>query len=142
MITRREFGSVIAGSLALPVLGLAQTVSGVRLGVQTYSFRDLPPPPGGAAPAALTTGIAECGLTECELWSPQIEPAAAPAARGTRPTPDQQQKVRDDLRAWRTETPLDRFRAIRARFNAAGQSIYAFNYSFNTSFTDAEVDRG
>jgi sugar phosphate isomerase/epimerase len=142
MITRREFGSVIAGSLALPVLGFAQTVSGVRLGVQSYSFRDLLRTPGGDATDAISKAMTECGLTECELWSPQIEPAAAPAARGTRPTPEQQQKARDDLQAWRTDTELDHFRAIRAKFTAAGQSIYAFNYSFSTNFSDAEINRG
>ncbi|HEX5107854.1 MAG TPA: TIM barrel protein [Vicinamibacterales bacterium] len=141
-MTRREFGSIMAGSLALPALGLAQTVAGVRLGVQTYSFRDLPRTPGGDATDAISKAMTDCALSECELWSPQIEPATAPAGRGTRPTAEQQQKAREDLRAWRTDTPLEHFRAIRAKFASAGQSIYAFNYSFNTSFTDAEIKRG
>ena len=38
---------VDAPSLALPALCRAQTVGGVRLGVQTYCFRELPRPAGG-----------------------------------------------------------------------------------------------
>jgi hypothetical protein len=39
----------------------------------------------------------ECGLTECELWAPQIEPLS-PFGRG-RPTPEQAQQAREALRA-------------------------------------------
>jgi hypothetical protein len=44
MHTRREFGRLALVGVALPLIGrLADsTVGGVRLGVQTYSFRDLP----------------------------------------------------------------------------------------------------
>ena len=82
MMTRREFGSIMAGSLALPALGLAQTVAGVRLGVQTYSFRDLPRTPGGDATDAISKAMTDCALSECELWSPQISAEAVTAATG------------------------------------------------------------
>jgi sugar phosphate isomerase/epimerase len=49
---------------------------------------------------------------------------------------------RDVLRAWRIETPLDHFRAVRRKFDAAKIAIRAFNYSFNDSFTEPEIDRG
>ena len=45
IITRREFGAMSLGSLTLPRLLSAQTIAGVRLGVQTYSFRELPRTP-------------------------------------------------------------------------------------------------
>jgi sugar phosphate isomerase/epimerase len=45
-------------------------------------------------------------------------------------------------RAWRLETPLDHFTQIKKKFDAAGISIYAYNYSPNASYTDAEIDRG
>ena len=141
MITRREFAHLTLGTLALPAISFGQTVSGVRLGVQTYSFRDLPRTPGGDATDAIVKAMTECGLNDCELWAPQIEPAAAPAARGTRPTPEQQQKTRDDLRRWRVETPLDHFRGIRKKFAAAGHTIYAYNFSFNAGMSDEEIDR-
>ena len=75
----------------------------------------------------LVKAITECGLRECELWSPQIEPAKVP---------------REELRSWRLETPLDHFSAIRKKFDAANITIRAFNYSFNDSFTEEEIDRG
>jgi sugar phosphate isomerase/epimerase len=139
-ITRREFGSVALGTIALPLVGRSQTVGGVRIGVQTYSFRELPRTPGGDATPAIIDAMRACGLTDCELWAPQIEPAG-PGGRG-RPTPDEAQKAREALRAWRLNTPLDHFRDIRQAFETAGLSIYAFNYSPNDGFSDEEIDRG
>ena len=140
MLTRREFGALTLSSLALPSVLRAQTVSGVRLGVQTYSFRELTRPPGGDLVDPIIAAMKECGLTECELWSPQIEPPS-PFGRG-RPTPEQAQQAREAAKTWRLETPIDHFRAIQKKFEGAGMTIYAFNYSPNNSFTDAEIDRG
>jgi sugar phosphate isomerase/epimerase len=140
MLTRRQFSTFALSGLALPSLLRAQTVAGVRLGVQTYSFRELPRPAGGDMVDPIIAAMKACGLTECELWAPQIEPAS-PFGRG-RPTPEQAQQAREALRTWRLETPLDHFRAIRRKFEAAGITTWAFNYSPNASFTDAEIDRG
>ena len=138
-ITRRQFGLLTVGAFAAPRFDAAQTVGGVRLGVQTYSFRELPRTPGGDATASIISAMQTCGLTECELWSPQIEPAA-PGGRGR--TPEQIREARETLRTWRTTTPLDHFRGIKDAFAKAGATIYAFNYSFGSDFTDAEIDRG
>ena len=140
MYTRREFGLLTLSSLALPALSLAQTINGVRLGVQTYSLRELPRPAGGDMVEPLIKGMTECGFTECELWAPQIEPAS-PFGRD-RGTPEQNQKVRDDLRRWRIETPLDHFQAIRKKFETAGIRIWAYNYSPDVRFSDEEINRG
>lgn len=140
MLTRREFGALALSSVALPSVLRAQMVSGVRLGVQTYSFRELTRPPGGDLVDPIIAAMKECGLTECELWAPQIEPPSS-FGRG-RPTPEQAQQAREAAKTWRLETPLDHFRTIRKRFESAGMTIYAFNYSPNNSFTDAEIDRG
>ena len=139
MYTRREFGLLTLSSLALPALGRAQTVAGVRLGVQTYSFRDLPRAPGADLVDPLIKAMTDCGLTECEFFAPQLEPPQ-PFGRG-RP-PEEVQRARDDLRKWRLDTPLDHFRAIRKKFESAGLSIWAYNYSPNGSFTDEEINRG
>ena len=125
MLTRREFGALTLSTVALPSVLRAQTVSGVRLGVQTYSFRELTRPPGQDLVDPIIAAMKECGLSECELWAPQIEPAS-----------------RDAVQAWRLETPLDHFRSIRKKFESAGMTIYAFNYSPNNTFSDAEIDRG
>ena len=138
-ITRREFGALTLGALALPHMASAQTVGGVRLGVQTYSFRDLPRTPGGDATAAIIGAMQSLGLTDCELWSPQIEPAST-GGRGR--TPEQIRESREALRTWRVSTPLDHFRGIKDAFGKAAASIYAFNYSFGNDFTDEEINRG
>ena len=126
MLTRREFATLALSAVAWPKL-LAQTVAGVRLGAQTYSFRDLPRPPGGDMTEVMIQALTASGIRECELWSPMIEPAKLP---------------REELRRWRVETPIDHFTAIRRKFNDANITMRAFNYSFNDSFTEPEIDRG
>src|SRR3954466_11204651 len=111
MITRRDFGRLALASLAigreLAAAGPDPRIAGVRVGVQTYSFRELPRPPGSDAVDAIVKAMNDCGLVECELWAPQIEPQQ-PSGRG-RP-PEETVKARDDLRRWRMNTPLEHFR--------------------------------
>ena len=147
MYTRREFGQMSVAALALPralAAAVDSKVGGVRLGVQTYSFRDLPSPEGGDAVEVIIKAMTECGLAECELWSPQIEPRSGFKPGTPRPAPDspEAKKARAELRDWRLKTPLDHFGGIRKKFEAAGLRIFAFNYSFNPGFTDEEIDRG
>jgi sugar phosphate isomerase/epimerase len=139
MYTRREFAALTLTGLALPAVGRAQTISGVRLGVQTYSLRGLPRPAGGDMVEPLIKAMTECGFSECELWAPQIEPAQS-GGRGQ--PPEEVQKSRDALRRWRTETPLAHFEGIRKKFDAAGIRIWAYNYSPDVRFSDEEIDRG
>jgi sugar phosphate isomerase/epimerase len=138
--TRREFGLMTFAGLALPARAVADTlVGGVRMGVQSYSFRELPRTPGGDATAAIIQAMKDTGLSETELWAPQIEPVN-PAGRDA--PADERQKAREALRRWRLETPLDHFRGIRKQFQAAGLSIAAYNYSPGADFTDEEINRG
>lgn len=142
MLSRRQFSYQVMAGLLLPAAGRrlsAAPVNGVRLGVQTYSFRDLPRPAGGDAVDVIITAMKSCGVDECELWSPQIEPAS-PA--GQPATSESRQQARQALRRWRIETPLGHFEGIRKKFAAAGMTIYAYNLSFSDSFSDAEIDRG
>jgi sugar phosphate isomerase/epimerase len=143
-VSRREFVYAAAAGLVAPRLTTAQTIAGVRLGVQTYSFRGLPRTFGGDAIDPVIAAMRSCGLTECELFAPQVEPRFDPgpgAGRGAPPSAAAV-KAREDLRAWRLKTPLDHFRAIGKKVGAAGITIYAYNYSPNASFTDEEIDRG
>jgi sugar phosphate isomerase/epimerase len=130
MITRREFGKLAVASLGLPrtlaAAGIDSRIGGVRIGAQTYSFRALPRSQGGDQVDATIDAMKACGLGECEVWAPMVEP------RGSR----------EELRTWRMETPIDHFRGVKKKFDAAGISIYAWNYSPNASFTDGEIDRG
>jgi len=130
MLTRREFGMLAAAGLVRPkpdTTRAPQVVGSVHLGVQTYSFRDIPRTADGDAVGPFIAAMRECGLSECELWAPQVEPAGL---------------AREALRQWRLDTPLDHFRAVKRLFDAAGISIYAYNYSPNKSYSDAEIDRG
>jgi len=129
MLTRREFGMLAATGLGLKwgAVFSAQTPAGVRLGAQTYSFRDIPRGADGDGVAPVIAAMTACGLKECELWAPQVEPAGL---------------SREAIRAWRLETPLDHFRAVKSRFDAAGISIYGYNYSPNRTYTDPEIGRG
>jgi sugar phosphate isomerase/epimerase len=129
MLTRREFGMLAATGLGLKwnAVFAQSATAGVRLGVQTYSFRDIPRAADGDGVGPLIAAMTACGLKECELWAPQVEPAGL---------------AREAVRAWRLETPLDHFRAVKRRFDAAGISIYAYNYSPNKSYTDPEIGRG
>ena len=146
MLTRREFGKLALATVAVPrVLDAAATavVNGVRLGVQTYSFRDMP---RGASDAVDTVikAMLECELVECELYAAQVEPQFNSGTRGRRGAPPspEEVKAREDLRRWRLETPLDHFREIGNKFKKNGITIYAYNYSPNAGYTDAEIDRG
>src|SRR3954465_6299927 len=143
MYTRREFGQLALAGMTLPLID--SPVSGVRIGVQTYSYRDLPRPAGAADSVdVVIAAMKESGLTECELFSPQLEPQFARGARGQRgaPPPPEALKAREDLRKWRIESSLDHFREVRKKFDAAGITIHAYCYNMNASFTDAEIDRG
>jgi sugar phosphate isomerase/epimerase len=144
MYSRREFGQLMVGGMALPLLGrLAETkVGGVRLGVQTYSFRDLPRAEGTDHVDVIIAAMKDCGLSECELFAPQVEPQFGARGRGRGGTPDERRQNRDKLRAWRLETPIDHFRGVKKKFDAAGISVYAYNYSFNADMNDEEIDRG
>ncbi len=147
MYTRREFGLLALAGLTAPRLAsaapISSVVAGVRLGVQTYSFRDLPRSSGADAVDVVIKAMTDCGLGECELYAPQLEPQTqAPGQAPPAPNSPEAQKARAATRAWRLETPLDHFRGIRKKFEAAGLAIYAYNYSFNPSFTDQEIDRG
>jgi sugar phosphate isomerase/epimerase len=156
MISRREFGLLAVASLVrlkpdttsegiASYEGTSSTVNGVRIGVQTYSFRDLPRPAGAADSVDIViTAMKEAGLTECELFSPQLEPQFSSGARGASGAPPSPEavKAREDLRKWRLESSLDHFRDARKKFDTAGITVHAYCYNMNASMTDAELDRG
>jgi sugar phosphate isomerase/epimerase len=131
MYTRREFTRVALAAAALPrALAWAaseSTVAGIKFGVQTYSFRSFPRPDGSDLIQPILDALKACELTDCELWAPHLEPKGL---------------SREKLRDWRLQTPDDHFVSVRKRFDAAGRTVSAFNYSFRNDFTDAEIDRG
>lgn len=93
---------------------------GVQLGVQSYSFREMPL---DAAIAAMK----QIGLGECELYMGHVEP---------------QNLSGEALKHWRLTTPLSYFEQIRSKFDTAGIELSAYSLNFRDSFSDAELDRG
>jgi hypothetical protein len=150
MLTRREFGTIALSGVMVrlkpgPTNSGVGEVNGVHLGVQTYSFRDLPRPAGAADSVdVVIKAMKESGVSECELFAPQLEPQFPQGGRGQRGTPPSPEaiKAREDLRRWRIESSLDHFKNAKKRFDAAGITIFAYCYNMNDSFTDAEIDRG
>lgn len=60
-------------------------------------------------------------------------------------TPEMREAMRnrqEETRKWRLTVPLDHFKDIRKKFDAAGIKLQAYNFSFNDNFTDEEIDRG
>ena len=93
---------------------------GVTIGVQSYSFRDIP------LDAAIDA-MASLGLRSCELWQGHIEPHGV---------------GREDLRQWRETVSLDEFQRIREKLEQAGIALSAYNISFRDDFSPDEIRRG
>jgi sugar phosphate isomerase/epimerase len=120
MITRRDFAKVAAASVALPVLAsIDSKFSGVMIGAQTYSFRDL------HSLDASVAAMKEIGLGYAELWEGHIMP-----------------KDRSQLAAWRSNPPMDDLRGVRKTFDDAGIDVYSFSYTFVDEFTDQQIEQG
>lgn len=118
--SRRDFGKI-----ALAGVPLGRMIGGVIIGVQTYSYRDLPH--GAANDVDVIIGALKADdAGEIELFSPGIEP------RGVN---------REALRQWRLSTPMDRFAAIRARFENAGVTIHSYTMNYSADFTADEIDK-
>lgn len=144
-LTRREFGTLALAGLPL-ALAARVGAAGVRLGVQSYSFRMMSLDEAIAAMKSI-------GLTECELFAGHVEPrpprppspppaAGQPGAAPQGMRPGMNSTWRDEQRKWRLTTPLSYFTDVKGKFDAAGVKIQAYNLSFNDSFTDEEIDRG
>lgn len=146
-------------ALRLPLaLGgrIDSSVNGVRLGVTTFSFRDLRRIAGQDNVSDIVRAVTACGAGEIELNSTNIEPASASgqpsafgptygAARGVHPvlTPGQigiRKMDRENLRRWRLTTADSHYRAIRKTFEDAGIDIFAFTLGFADDFADDEID--
>jgi sugar phosphate isomerase/epimerase len=146
MYTRRELWKRTLAGLAIPMFDpLGQIVSGVRLGVHTNSFRELLRKPGIDDIDTIIQAMTECGVRECALFAPQVEPqfgASHGAGHRAAMSVMSPQMMRRELRKWRLRTPLDHFLAIGDKFKQAGIGVYAYNYSPNSTFTNEEIDRG
>lgn len=128
-ISRRDAGKILVAGAAGLLLSrkrllhaeiINSVIRGVRIGAQSYSFRD-------RALDACIDAYRAVGLGECELWSGHVEPRNMKS---------------EELKAWRLTVPLSHFHQIREKFDRAGVLLYAYNLSFRPEMTDAEIERG
>lgn len=143
MVNRREFSRVAAAGAVWPIIAgriaEAAPVNGVRLGVQTYSFREVAKPGSKEALNVIVQSMKACGVDECELWSPQIELSPSPPRGGTSADVV---KAQEAMRAWRRSATPAYYEGVRKAFKDVGMTIYAYNYSFGEHFTDDEITHG
>jgi hypothetical protein len=138
MFSRRDFGRMAL----LPVTTMLakkidSTFQGVQFGLQSYIFSGIGLPPDGILDVVIQSMV-DCGLGECDLFAPLVEPAAlweriragAPARPGEPVTPQAaaaRSQAREELAKWRMTVPLDHYRLIRKKFDAAGIAIYGLS---------------
>jgi sugar phosphate isomerase/epimerase len=147
--SRRHFLKIaLAGlpvSAALAAKMIDSKIDGVQLGVQSYSFRDLP------LDQAIQAMVTD-GLGDCELFSPHIEAGGIEALKPILEPAGGKQLSREEmtaafkaygakLREWRLTVPLDYFKGVRKKFDDAGIQLYAYNLTLDASATDPEIDR-
>jgi sugar phosphate isomerase/epimerase len=167
-VSRRDFvkvaaaGAPLARALAKSGNENGSYVDGVQLGVQTYSFHEIPNDGANHADWVIRDMLA-CGIYECELFASQIEPGVwttkrppvsecpdpllgCAAGKGgsmrnpwawelTRVTGEELTAGLAKQRKWRETVPMDYFKGIRQQFNKAGIEIFSYNAYFLSSAT-------
>ena len=144
MLTRREFGQAAIGGLSamggLHAAQVSSTVRGVKLGLITGSLNPLPE---GKDPIdAIIEQCVQLGAANIELVN-LLEPrlvGAVSFAHPPSPMTEEYRKSREEVRRWRLNTPLDRFREIRRKFDKAGLNLFSYVMSIDLDFTDEEID--
>jgi sugar phosphate isomerase/epimerase len=106
---------------------------GVRLGVQTYSFREWLRKPGDMTDKIIAA-MRQLGISECEMWEPSLQPAQL--------WPSSDEAYRQGVRKWRLGSGLDDIKAHAAKLTAAGIRVFAFNFGLDDQCTDEEINRG
>jgi sugar phosphate isomerase/epimerase len=141
--SRRDFGRML---IALPFAvqpAPVYEINGVRIGLETFSFHDLPPSGDPRLIPTIIGNMREIGLGECEIMSGHIEPYASVATGWwvqSRRAPGYKE-MREGARHWRLTVSPDYYVRIRKQFEEAGLRIYLYNLNFNETFTDEERDR-
>jgi len=108
-------------------------ISGVQIGVITYSYRSMP-----ASAEDILQYCLDCNINAIELKG---EPAEAFAGA---PKPERGKKRGEfdkELADWRTNVSMDKFKELRKLFNDAGITIYAWKpNALGTHNSDAEIN--
>ncbi len=159
MVSRRGFGKMALSAIPLSAAWSAPgdpVGNGVRLGVSTYSFRDLLRTPGRDNVDGVIQALQFAGVHEIELSSANTEPAGPNSGPAVPPPPSAypppikapapeevaaaKLAVRNDLRRWRLATPARNHEAFRAKFQAAGIAMFAYRVDYDERFTEEEIE--
>lgn len=164
MYSRRDFGKFALAGLPLSMTASARlaraaesapTTGGVRIGVATFSFRDLPRVTGQDDVDGVIQALKFTGATEIELSSTDLEPAPPPLvpiqggsvaypAPVLPLTPQEisamNRAARLALRRWRMSPAAIRMNPFRAKFDAAGIGLLAYRVDYDEQVTDEEID--
>ncbi|MDE3195835.1 MAG: sugar phosphate isomerase/epimerase [Acidobacteriota bacterium] len=151
--TRRDLGRIALAALPVAALGADSkphsVFGGVQIGIiAPYSFRGMP-----ADAESTLKNLLQIGLSSVELQSSMVESfAGAPLPAGGRGrgrggrgqmTPEQQAAQAEaarKLRDWRLAAPMGKIRELRATYNNAGVSIYAFKIVAGQVLTPEELE--
>jgi sugar phosphate isomerase/epimerase len=153
--TRRDFAKLAlagmpASGLLAEVLAAAarpnSLINGVQIGTITYSYRSMPDQSGDAT----LKYVVDSGISAIELMNgPAEQFAGAPASgraggagRRGEQAPEEQaaQRAADErLKQWRLSVSMDKYKALRKKYNDAGVTIYAWK-CLNPSMSDQEIE--
>ena len=125
-------------------------INGVQIGVTTYSFRSMPGHPDQLLQYCIDSNINAVELKgdEIEIYLGRpVNTIKMPAKVAGQPAPALSDEIKEQLKnyqtsvaAWRESVTMDKFEAVRKKFNAAG--VYFFAYKPNAlapENTDGEV---
>ena len=122
-------------------------VRGVKLGLITGSLNPLPELAGRDPIDVIIEQCKSLGVVDVELVTvfPQGQPQVVSGGRfGQPPVPGERtpefEKSRQALREWRIALPLDRFREVRQKFDAAKLNLFSYVQTIDDDMTDAEID--
>ena len=136
MFTRRDFGRMaflpVSTMLAKKIDSI---VNGVQFGLQSYIFSDIGLPHDSILDLVIKSMV-ECGLGECDLYVPLVEPGHL---WGRIRAGGADAQAREELAKWWRTAPLGHFRSIRSKFDGAGIAIHAL--SGFPGATDEELSR-
>lgn len=160
-INRRDFFGFTAAAAALsmaPRVIFAQEnntpnskFNGVQIGIITYSYRSMP-----SSAEDLLNYLVQCGLSSVELMGgPAEQFAGAPTfeqlpwpRRGEQITEEQRAQFRaareaqtEEIRKWRLSVPMEKFHALRKKYNDAGVNIHIIKFdNIGPNMSEDEVN--
>jgi len=155
MYSRRQFGAMALSGAAVSALShsalwgapLDSTDHGVKLGLITGTLNPLAEVPGKDSIDVIIAQCIEVGAANIELVTvggdtgPQVTGGGRFGQPPAEVTPAYLQS-RDEQRQWRIRMPLDRFRDVRRKFDAAGLNLFSYVWTVGDDWTDPEIDAG